>query len=147
MCDTQPTSQGRFWSPKHNNIIATPLFYTFPIFTMYKISQILPKVERLESPCFYDSNNSTYIQIHSLEAKLWRSGSCWVFVYLFSIPDQKRPFSVNSLNYGKYCISPDRSLRDEYDYGENVGMEWLLMEKNRKYSHHLECSRPPIMVR
>ena len=90
---------------------------------MYKISQILPKVERLESPRFYGSNDSTYVRIRSLEAELWRSGSCRVFVYLFSIPDQKRPFSVNSSNYGKYRISPDRALRDEYDYGENVGIE------------------------
>ena len=90
---------------------------------MYKMSQILPKVERLESPRFYDSNDSTYVQICSLEVELWRSGSCRVFVYLFSIPDQKRLFLVNSSNYGKYRISPDRSLRDEYDYGKNVGIE------------------------
>ena len=138
---------GQVLAPKHNNIIATPLFYTFPIFTTYKISQILLKVKQLESPHFYNSNSFTYVRICSLEAELWRSGSCHVFVYLFSIPDQKRPFSVNSWNYGKYRISPDRSLRDEYDYGENVGIEWLLMEKNRKFSYHLECSRPPLMAR
>ena len=124
LCNTQPASQGRFWSPKHNNIIATLLFHTSSIFTMYKMSQILPNVKCQESPCFYNSNDSTYIQICPLEAKLWRSGSCWVFVYLFSIPDQKWPFSVNSLNYRKYHISPDRSLRDEYDYSENIGIEW-----------------------
>ena len=74
-------------------------------------------------------------------------GVAGFFVYLFSIPDHKRLFSVNSSNYGKYRISPDRSLRDEYDYGENVGIESLLMEKNRKYSFHLDCSRPPLMFR
>ena len=117
-----------------SSIIVILLFHTFSIFTMYKINRILPKVEHLESPHFYNSNDSTYIQIHSLEAKLWRSGSCWVFVYLFSIPDQKRLFSVNSSNYGKYRISPDRSLRDEYDYGKNVGIEQLVTEKSWNYS-------------
>ena len=70
--------------PKLDNIIVIPLFYTFPIFTMYKISQILLKFECLESFHFYNYNGSTYDWIRSLEAELWRSRSCHVFVYLFS---------------------------------------------------------------
>ena len=74
---------------------------------MYRMGQILLEMNCLESPDSHDSNSGTYIQICPLEAKLWRSGSCWLFVYLFSFPIQIQLFSLNSSNYEKCCISLD----------------------------------------
>ena len=51
------------------------------------------------------------------------------FCLLILFPLQIQPVSVSSSNHGTFSISPDRSLRYEYDYGEKVGIGKLVAEK------------------
>ena len=60
------------------------------------------------------------------------------FVYLSWFPIQIRRFSVISPSYGTCRISTDRYLRDEYDYGENVGIGPWVTEKLSNYFPYLE---------
>ena len=75
---------------------------------MYRMSQTPLEMNRLETPDSHDSDGSTYVRIRALWQEIQHSGVCRVFVYLFPFPIQIWPFSLNSSNYGKYRISPDR---------------------------------------
>ena len=57
---------GQVLVPKLENTIVILLIYTFPIFTIYKMSQIPLKVNRLETPDSHDSDGSTYVRIRAL---------------------------------------------------------------------------------
>ena len=57
---------GQVLVPKLNNIIVILLIYIFPIFTIYKMSQIPLKMNRLETPDSHDSDGPTYVRIRAL---------------------------------------------------------------------------------
>ena len=61
--------------------------------------------------------------------------------FLTLFPLQIRPISVSSSNHGTYHISPDRYLRDEYDYGKNGK---LVAEKFINYFPPLEKAWTPL---
>ena len=73
-----------------------------------------------------------------------RYGSCRFFCLLILFPLQIRSISVSSSNHETYRISPDRSLQDEYDYGENVGIGKLVAEKFLNYFPPLEKAWTPL---
>ena len=51
---------------KLENTIVILLIYTFPIFTIYKMSQIPSEINRLETPDSHDSDGLTYVRIRAL---------------------------------------------------------------------------------
>src|SRR5271156_1041998 len=73
-----------------------------------------------------------------------RYGDLCVFVYLFWFPIQIRRISVISPSYGTCRISTDRYLRDEYNYGENVGIGPSVTEKFSNYLPYLEKTSCPL---